>query len=113
MTSIVTSRIGTGRSKLAVRRDRCVSPSSSAAFSMARHISAIGGPACWWSGCHGPRVKELGRYELPFNATYALEGIDSVVIAKAHSANALQKQIGVKLLASGDHRVGLEVIDTV
>src|ERR1700689_2592542 len=80
MTSIVRSRIGTGRSKLAVSRDRCVSPVLSAAFSMARHISAIGGPACWWSGCHGPRVNVLGRKELPSNAVYALAGTDSEVI---------------------------------
>src|SRR5580658_6933528 len=78
MTSIARSRIGTGRSKLAVSRERCVSPSLNAVFSIARHISAIGGPACWWSGCHGPRVNELGRYVSPSNAAYALDGIDSV-----------------------------------
>ena len=29
--------------------------------STARQISADGGPACWWSGCQGPRVSGLAR----------------------------------------------------
>src|SRR5271154_1197491 len=82
MISIARSRIGTGRSKFAVSRERCVSPILSAAFSMARHMSAIGGPPCWWSGCHGPRVNELGRYESPSNLAYALEGLNSAIIIR-------------------------------
>src|SRR5262249_14333905 len=54
--------MGTGWTKSTVKRARW---RESAAASMARAISADGGPPCWCSGRHGPRVRTEGMKREP------------------------------------------------
>src|SRR4051812_35763702 len=64
-----TGAIGTGR-RMSTAMRASWPPSIPAAVSMARASSADGGPACWCSRLHGPRVYSVARRTSP-SATYS------------------------------------------
>ena len=64
LASTTTGPIGTGRRISKVTRPTWKSAASSSP-SIARPISADGGPACWEPGSQGPRVSSVARKRSP------------------------------------------------